>query len=170
MSTERAEPPGEDEERGWRDRFEEVFAAARALLATRLAILQEELSAKAVIAARGLAFVVAAAALGVGALLLGAALLAALFAKLFNNTVLGILAAVVVYGAGAAGAAWLGVTTLMRVRPFEFPAAAEEISRDLEAVAAAVAPETGAEDDGFEAGVDEKAVADLENRLRAGTE
>lgn len=170
MSTERAELPGEDEERGWRDRFEEVFAAGRALLATRLAILQEELSAKAVIAARGLAFVVVAAALGVGALLLGTALLAALFAKLFNSVVLGILAAVVLYGAGAAGAAWLGMTTLMRVRPFEFPAAAEEISRDLEAVAAAVALETGDGDDGFEPSVDEEAVADLEDRLRAGTE
>ena len=31
MSTERAELPGEDDERGWRDRFGEVSAAVRTL-------------------------------------------------------------------------------------------------------------------------------------------
>jgi hypothetical protein len=171
MSTERAELPGEDEERGWRDRLDEVFAAARALLATRFAILQEELSAKALLAAKGFALVIAAAALGVGALLLGAALLAALFAKLFNSVVLGILAAVVLYGAGAAAAAWYGMSLLLRVRPLEFPATGDVVSRDVAAVAAALAPETeDGDDDGFETTEDEEAVADLENRLRAGTE
>ena len=51
MSTEKAELPGEEDERGWRDRFGEVTAAGQTLLATRLAILREELSVKAAVAA-----------------------------------------------------------------------------------------------------------------------
>lgn len=169
MSTERAELPGEDEQRGWRERLGEVFAAGRALLGTRLAIAREELSVKAVLAARGLAVVVVAAALAVGALLLAAALLATLLAKLTNSVVLGILAAVVVYVAGAIAAAWYGWKTLARVRPFEFPAASEEISRDVRAIVATIAPEPEADDDEFVT-EDEEAVAEMEERLRRGTE
>ena len=62
------------------------------------------------------------------------------------------------------------MSLLMRVRPLEFPAAAGEISRDLEAIAATFAPEPEDGDDRFEATENEEAVADLENRLRAGTE
>jgi hypothetical protein len=170
MSTERAELPGEEEERGWRDRLGEVSAAGRALLGTRLAILKEELSVKAVLTAKGLAVVVVAAALAVGALLLAAALLAALLAKLTNSVVLGILGAVVLYAAGAAAAAWYGWKTLAKVRPFEFPASTEEISRDMRAIVSTLAPEPGEEDDEPGPGEDEEAVADLEERLRAGTE
>jgi hypothetical protein len=169
MSTERAELPGEDEELSWRDRFGQVSAAGRALLSTRLAILQEELSVKAVFAARGLAFAVVAAALAVGALLLAAALLAALLAKLTNSVVLGILLAVVVYAAGAAGAAWYGWKSLSRVRPFAFPAASEEISRDVRAIVATLAPEPEHDDDDLVT-EDEEAVAEMEERLRRGTE
>ena len=169
MSTERAELPGEEEERGWRDRLAEVSAAGRALLGTRLAIFKEELSGKAVLAARGLAVVVVAAALAIGALLLAAALIAALFAKLTHSVILGILAAVILYGAGAAVAAWYGWKALSRVRPFEFPASTEEISRDVRAIVASLAAESGEKDDEFETDEDEEAVADLEERLRAGT-
>lgn len=170
MSTERVEGPGEDEERGWRDRLGEVSAAGRALLGTRLAILKEELSVKAVLAARGLAVIVVAGALAVGALLLAAALLAAVLAKLTNSVVLGILAAVVLYAAGAIAAAWYGWKTLSRVRPFEFPAASEEVARDVRAIVATLAPEPEADDDEFAGSEDETAVAEMEERLRAGTE
>jgi hypothetical protein len=44
MSTEEAELPGEEDERGWRERFAQVSAAGRPLLATRLEILREELA------------------------------------------------------------------------------------------------------------------------------
>jgi hypothetical protein len=170
MSTERAELPGEEDERGWRERIGEVSAAAKALVGTRLEILKEELSGKAALAARGLAAAVVAAALAVGALLLAAALLAAVFARLTNSVVLGILAAVLLYGAGAAAAGWFGWKALARVRPFEYPASTEEISRDVRAIAATLAPETGAEEAGEETDTDEEAVADLEARLRAGME
>jgi len=170
MSTERAELPGEEAERGWSDRLGEVSAAGRALLGTRLAILREELSGKAVLAARGLVVVVAAAALGIGALLLAAALVAALFARLTHSVILGILAAVILYGTGAAVAAWYGWKALSRVRPFEFPASTEEISRDVQAIVASLAPEPDEEHGDVETDEDEEAVADLEERLRAGTE
>ena len=53
MSSERAELPGEEAERGWREHLAEVSAAASRLLSTRLAIFREEASAKAVSLARG---------------------------------------------------------------------------------------------------------------------
>jgi len=170
MSTERAELPGEDAERGWRDRFEEVSATGRVLLATRLAILREELAGKARLAAIGIAAMVVAAALGIGALLLAAALIAALFAKLTNSVVLGILAAVVLYGVGAGVAAWLGIQKLSRVRPSEFPATSAELSRDWQAISTALAPETPSDPDDAVPPGEAKAVADLEERLRGGTQ
>ena len=48
MSTEEAELPGEEDERGWRERFAQVSAAGRPLFATRLEILREELAGKRV--------------------------------------------------------------------------------------------------------------------------
>src|SRR5262245_57222993 len=169
MSVERAELPDEDDQRSWRERLGEVADAGRSLLATRLAIFQEEASAKAILAAKGLAGVVVAAALGVGAVLLLAALLAAILAKLTNSVVLGILLAIVLYAAGAAVAAWLGFKALSRVRPLEFPEAGAEISRDIDAISAALAPEPEVEVNVASAG-DEAEVADLEERLRRGSE
>jgi hypothetical protein len=100
-----------------------------------------------------------------------AALLAALLAGLFKSVVLGILGAVIVYGAGAAVAAVVGWRALERVRPLEFPAVAEELARDWQAVEASLSPESGPEagrgreDDGPEAPID-----DIEERFRAGAE
>ncbi|HTR04823.1 MAG TPA: phage holin family protein [Thermoanaerobaculia bacterium] len=169
MSTERAELPGEDAERDWRDRLAEVAASGRALLATRLEIFRAEASAKAVLAARGLAFVVVAAALGVGALLLGAALVAALFAKLLHSIVLGILAAVLLYALGAGLAAKAAFSALTRVRPTEFPETARELARDWEAASAALAPDVEEDEDG-PGGAPAGPVDDLEERFRAGSE
>jgi len=172
MSTERAELPDEDDERGWKSRLRAVSAAGRTLLATRLAIFQEEASAKAVLAAKGAAAIAAGAVLGVGALLLGAALLAAVLARLTNSVVLGILLAVVLYGAGAAAAAWLGVRWLSRVRPLEFPVASAELSRDFEAIAAALAPPVEPLPEEGEIPTEEDAAAarEFEDRFRRGSE
>ena len=50
MSTEEAELPGEEDERGWRDRIGAGRPRpAQPLLATRLEILREELSGKAIV-------------------------------------------------------------------------------------------------------------------------
>lgn len=167
MSTEEAELPGEQDERGWRERFGEVTAAGQTLLATRLAILREEFAGKAVFAAKGLVAVVIAAALGIGALLLLAALLAALLAGLFKSVVLGILAAVVLYSVGAVAAAWFAFQALMRVRPLEFPAVTEELARDWQAVAASLAPEPETDPEDGEPG---EPIDDIEERFRAGAE
>jgi len=173
MSIERAELPGEDDERSWRERLGEAAAAGRTLVATRLEIFREEAAAKAVLAAKGLVGFVVAAALTVGALLLAAALLAAVLAKLTNSVVLGILLAVVLYGAGAAAAAWLGWKSMSKVRPFEFPAVSAEIARDAAAISEALAPPEAWDDSGAAAGApsgDDAAVADLEDRLRQSSE
>jgi len=169
MSVERAELPGEDDERSWRERLAEAAAAGRVLIATRLEIFQEEAAAKAVFAAKGLVGFVIAAAFGVGALLLAAALLAAVLAKLTNSVVLGILLAVVLYGAGAGVAAWLGWKSISKVKPFEFPAVSAEIARDAAAISEALAPPEPIEHVGPISG-DDAAVADLEERLRRGSE
>jgi hypothetical protein len=169
MSTERAELPGAEPEPGWRDHLAEVMGAASRLLSTRLAIFRQELSVKAVLVARGLAFAVAAAAMLVGMLLLAAALLAAIFAKLFGSVILGILATVLLYGIGAGLAAWAGISALGRAKPFDFPATAEELSRDKAALAAALAP---AEPEEAMEGESRAGVVpeDLEERFRAGSE
>lgn len=170
MSTDRAELPGAEPERGWRDYLADVAEAASRVLSTRLAIFREELSVKAVLVARGLAFAVAAAAMLVGTLLLAAALLAAIFAKLFGSVILGILATVVLYAVGAGAAAWAGIKALGRAKPFEFPATAEELSRDKAALAAALAPveplETGEAGDAARGVL----IEDLEERFREGSE
>lgn len=161
-----AELPGEEEERGWRDRIARVFSAAQSLLATRLEILREELAAKAIFAAKGLAGIVIAAAFGIGAVLLFAALLAAVFAKLFGSAILGILAAGFVYALGAGAAAQFAWRALTRVRPLEFPAVSAELSRDWDAVSASLSPD----DEEDELTADAESVEGLEERFRAGEE
>ncbi len=170
MSTERAELPGAESEPGWRERLAEVADAASRVVSTRLAIFREELSVKAILVARGLAFAVAAAAMLVGTLLLAAALLAAIFAKLFGSVILGILATVVLYAAGTGAAAWAGIRALGRAKPFEFPATAEELSRDKAALAAALAPAEPPEAAGAGEAARAVPIDDLEERFRAGSE
>ncbi len=169
MSTETADLPGEEKERGWRERISEVAEAGESLLATRLAILREELSVKGILLSKGLVAVAAAFALGVGALLLFAALLAAVLAALLKSVAFGIFGALLLYAAGTAVFVRLGWSALARVRPFDYPATREELSRDWEAVREAArcsgeAPEgeAGQAEEGAES------VEDLEERFRSG--
>src|SRR5262245_19766095 len=92
--------------RRWSDRFFRLTATAQALVATRLAIFEEEAGVKARLFGKGLIFASVAAAFVIGATLLFAALLAAVLAQLFGNAALGILGAGVIYAAAAAGAGW----------------------------------------------------------------
>ncbi len=173
MSIESPEISEEEEGKTWGERFAEAAASAQALLDTRLEIFREEASAKAVFASKGLLAIAIAATLGFGALLLLAALLAAVFAQLFGNVALGILAAVIVYAGGTAAAGWFGWKALTRVKPTEFPATAGELSEDWKAVRAAltaeVEPDEGAPDSRGHV-IDEGDVQALEQRLRVGSE
>jgi Putative Actinobacterial Holin-X, holin superfamily III len=169
MSVEQAELPGEDDQRSWRARVAEAAATGRTLIATRFEIFQEEAAAKALFAAKGLAGFLVAATLAVGALLLAAALLAAVLANLTHSVVLGILLAFVLYGAGAAVAGWLAWKSMSKVRPFEFPAVSAEIARDVAAISEALEPPESWDETAPASG-DEVDVADLEERLRRGSE
>ena len=173
MSTEPEELPGEEGADTWRDRLSRAWNAAEALLSTRLQIFSAEAAEKAAWAGKGVLGLGIAAAFGFGATLLLAALLAALFAQLFGNLVLGILAATLLYAAVTAVAGMAGLKALKKVEPTKFPATSEELSRDWDAISAALSPEVGevAEDDPTEdAVVGEHEVAQLERRLRGEPE
>jgi hypothetical protein len=93
------------------------------------------------------------------------------FAKLFGSWIWGILATVVLYGAGATGAAWAGVRAFSRAKPFDFPATAEELSRDGAALSAAFAPAQPEDETAVATTTSrETPVDDLEGRFRAGSE
>jgi hypothetical protein len=141
MSAEQSELPDEDAERSWKERIALVADALSALIRTRLAILREELAAKAVAVAKGAIAAALALGLSVVALLLLAAFLAALLAQWFGNVALGILAAFVLFGAGAGAAVLAARRALTGLKPFEFPAASEELRRDWNAVRESWAPE-----------------------------
>lgn len=181
---------------GWKERFGAAQRAAKALLATRAEIFREELAGKGSLfgmAAAGFTLALTFASL---ALLLATALLAAVFAKLFGGPIAGITAALVLYLAIAAAAAFFGVRKLARVRPLDFPATRDELRKDLDAIReeavvrdrgpaspAALAAERAsirpgespdereddaeARDDAEEARASD---ADLEERFRAGSE
>ena len=121
-------------EPGWKGRIAAVRRAAAALLATRAAILREELSEKGSLFAKAAIGLALAAVFGVLAFLLLTALVAALFSRLLGGPIAGITAALGLYVLIAAAAAILGGRTLSRVRPFAFPATRDEIRKDLDAV------------------------------------
>ncbi len=172
MSTERADLPEEEEAQTWADRAAGLAASAQSLLTTRLAIFREEISVKASLVGRGLAATALAAAFGVGALLLLAALLAAILANLFGSVALGILAATLIYAAGAWAAGRFAWKSLSRVRPDEFPATTRELERDWEAIRDALAADPEGEADSRASGPvpDDVEVEHLEARLRGGDE
>jgi uncharacterized membrane protein YqjE len=163
--------------RRWSDRLAQLADSAASLVATRLAIFEEELGVKTRLFGKGLAGAGIAAAFALGATFLFAALLAALLAQLFGNVALGILAAMAIYLAVAGAAGYWAWKSFSQVHPTEFPATRRELARDADAVRAALAqdpdpeegPSPGASD---EEGVEdaEGEVQDLEARLRAGAE
>jgi len=165
---------GEAEGRSWGDRLAETAAQAGDLLKTRLEIFREEAAEKAVHAARGAAGMAIAVGLAVGALLLFAAFLAAVLAKLFGSVILGILGAFVLYTVLAAVFAWQGYKAFALVRPGEFPATRSELLRDAEAIqdALSLGGPDGAEPDDRTPpdSRGEGEVEDLEARFRAGAE
>ncbi len=134
MSTEREELPEEEEARSWTERAAALAASARVLLETRLAIFEEEFSGKASLLGKGLGAIAVAAALGVGALMLLAALLAAILARLFGSAPLGILGAMLIYAAGAALVGRAGWKAISGVKPKDFPATTSELARDWDAI------------------------------------
>jgi hypothetical protein len=176
--------PGEEEERSWGERIGVVADAWSALAQTRLAIFRTELAAKAVLLARGVVAVVIGMGMAIGALLLLAALLAALFAHWFGSVALGILAALAVYAGGAAFAVMAAVKALRGVKPTDFPASTDELRRDWRAVSSswaaaepeaeirAVAPDTVIAPRPPDAlgTLREDRVENLEDRYRAGAE
>lgn len=168
MSTERGELPEEEGARSWADRAAGVAGSARSLLATRLAIFEEEFSAKAALLGKGLGAVAVAAALGVGALLLFAALLAAILAQLFGSVPLGILAAMLIYAGGAALAGWTAWKSLSGVKPKDFPVTKRELGKDWDAIRESLTAEPAPEDEPETEGPepDEVEVEALEARLR----
>jgi uncharacterized membrane protein YqjE len=119
---------------GWKERLGAIQRAAKTLFATRVEIFREELAEKGSlfgVAAAGLTLALAFASL---ALLLATALLAAVFSKVFGGPIAGITAALVLYLAIAAVAAFFGVRKLRRVRPLDFPATRSELRKDLDAI------------------------------------
>jgi uncharacterized membrane protein YqjE len=174
-------------EPGWKERLAAVKRAAKALAATRTEIFREELAGKGSLLGMGMAGLVLAFAFASLALLLATALIAALFARLFGGPIAGIAAALVLYLLIAAGAGFLGVRSLGRVRPLDFPATRDELRKDLDAIReeaalrdrgpaspdalaaerASIRPGERDEDEDEEARATD---AGLEERFRAGSE
>jgi uncharacterized membrane protein YqjE len=168
-----AEHTGPQDERGWGDRLADVAAQAGELLKTRLEIFREEAAEKAAHAARGAAGMAIAIGLATGAILLFAAFLAAVLAKLLGSVPLGILAAFVLYAAAAGLFGWRASKALAQVKPGEFPATREELRRDAEALQAALS--IGGDEEADEEAAQavrggEAEVEDLEARFREGSE
>jgi len=162
------------DERSWGDRIAEAAAQAGDLLRTRAEIFREEAAVKAAHAARGAAGMAIAIGLAVGALLLFAAFVAALLARLFGSVPLGILGAFVIYAGLAALFGWRASQALSKVRPGDFPATREELRRDAEALQDALSLGAEADDAREDAAVaaavagGQAEVEDLEARYRAG--
>jgi len=169
--------PGE-EEPGIREKLSEAISAAGDLLSTRVEIFGQEASKKAGHLARGLAGLAVALFLICLGILLFTALLVSLFTLLFGQLWAGILATLVLYGAGCAAAAAFGWKALTKVRPFEFPVTGAELARDWEAVTRAVQGEPdeiamteGAAPTGsLSRGPVVTSADDMEARFRAGSE
>jgi uncharacterized membrane protein YqjE len=157
---------------GFVARLDRLISALTELLATRSQILGRELSEKGLRLARGSAAAAVAAILAFLTFLLFAALVAAIFARLFGSAWAGILAALVLYAAGAAAAAMLAVREFGRVRPLDFPMTSRELGRDWEAVrrAAGVEGKPAVSEPPPAVSAPAPAAEDFEERLRRGLE
>ena len=149
---------------GLRERLAAAWIAGRDLVATRREIFGEELSEQLSRIARGAIGFGLALALGGIAILLVTALIASLFATLFGSAWAGILATLVLYLIGIAGAAFYGWKSVEKVR-FDFPATRQGLAEDWAAVKGAVAPPA-------EPGEGARSLEeiDVEQRFRAGSE
>lgn len=165
----------EPQPESWSGKIASLLEAGRRLAATRSAILREELSVKASFFGRGLAALFLAGAFAGLALLLFTAWIAALFTKLLGGPVAGILAAFGLYLVITAVAAMLGIRSLSRVKPGEFPVTKEELRKDWASLKAAAKPpqETAPEPPEVPAPPPPgppHAHEDFEARFRAGSE
>ncbi len=159
-----------EEARSFGNRVSAAANATASLARTRLAIFKEELSVKAALAGKGLGAAVAAAAFAGAMILMLGALLVALFAALVHSLILGILAALVVYGAAAGVLGWMAWKALSQVKADEFPATSTEIAKDVAAIRSALGDEAPDDGDFVPPEPDSGSVEDLEQRLRAGAE
>jgi uncharacterized membrane protein YqjE len=144
-----------------RERLAAAWIAGRDLVATRREIFGEELSRQLALLARGAVGFGLALALGAIAILLLTALIASLFAMLFGSAWAGILATLVLYLIGIAGAGFYGWKSVEKVR-FDFPATRQGLAEDWAAVKGAVAPPAK--------GAGSLEEIDVEQRFRAGSE
>jgi uncharacterized membrane protein YqjE len=144
-----------------RERLAAAWIAGRDLVATRREIFGEELSRQLALLARGAVGFGLALALGAIAILLLTALIASLFAMLFGSAWAGILATLVLYLIGIAGAGFYGWKSVEKVR-FDFPATRQGLAEDWAAVKGAVAPPAE--------GAGSLEEIDVEQRFRAGSE
>jgi len=168
MAAERAPLPGEPPA-GWRERVAAAWEAFSALVSTRLEIFQQELSQKTGFLARGIAGVVAGLVFGWLAVLLFTALVAALLALLFGHVWAGILGAFVLYLAVAGGAIAFAVKAFSKVKPFDFPATAEELRKDFSALRRSAAPEDRPVPPAYAPPAMSVPLESLEERFRAGS-
>jgi len=162
-----------EEAQSFGDRVAAAANATASLARTRLAIFKEEFSVKAAFAAKGMGAAAAAGAFAVAMILMLGALLVALFAALFHSLILGILAALVLYGAAAGGLGWMAWKSFSQVKPDEFPVTSAELAKDIAAVQSALQhddDESPGDDDFEPPEPDSGQVDDLERRLRAGAE
>jgi uncharacterized membrane protein YqjE len=169
---------------GWRERVGAVKRAAKALLATRVAIFREELAGKGSLFGQGAGALVLAVAFASLSLVLLTALVAAVLARLLGGPIAGLAAALFLYLVIAGGAALFGVKRLRRVRPFDFPVTRSEVRKDLDALreegalhdegpasSEALAAERASVRPGeTDEEQEERNEKDLEDRFRAGSE
>jgi uncharacterized membrane protein YqjE len=169
---------------GWRERVSAVKRAAKALFATRVAILREELAGKGALFSQGAAGLVLALAFASLSLVLLTALVAAMLARLLGGPIAGLAAAFFLYLVIAAVAALFGVKKLRALRPLDFPVTRSELRKDLDALREegtlrdegpaspeALAAERASVRPGeTEEEQEERNETDLENRFRAGSE
>jgi hypothetical protein len=157
---------------GLSERLQRLLEAAGRLIATRAAILREEMGAKGEALVRAVAGCALAAFVGGLSLLLLTAWIAAVLSRLLGGPILGILATFVLYLAVAAAAGFYGSKALARVKPFEFPVTAGEIRKDWDAVRFSAMSEPPPQSPGpsdIPAPM-EPTMDDLEARFRAGSE
>ena len=125
---------------------------------------REELAGPRRVFTVGVAGAAVAVLFGSIALLLLAATIAVLLARLFDSPLAGVAVAFLLYAVIAAVGGGLAARSLSRVRPFDFPVTAGEVKRDLASLREAAAPPPR------EPLQDMPPERDVERRFREGSE